>query len=343
MALKRVDAPSAAPSGYGPADLKAAYALPSGGAGATVAVVDAYDDPSAERDLATYRARFGLPECSTANGCFRKVNQRGEAGSLPTPDVGWAGEIALDVDMVSAVCPACHILLVEADSSADADLGTAVGTAVSMGARYVSNSYGGPESPGETDEDAQWYHHPGVAITASSGDDGYGVSYPASSPYVTAVGGTTLTRDGSARGFSETAWSGAGSGCSAYEPRPPWQTDATGCERRAVADVSAVADPETGLAVYNSYQDTGWNVYGGTSAAAPIVAAMYALAGTPGPQDDPVTYPWAHPGAFHDVTSGANGACDVAVLCKAVAGWDGPTGLGAPNGVDGFAPGAAAD
>jgi hypothetical protein len=156
---------------------------------------------------------------------------------------------------------------------------------------------------------------------------------------VTAVGGTSLTRDGSARGWGETAWSGAGSGCSAYEPKPTWQTSATGCAKRAVADVSAVADPKTGVAVYNTYQDTGWSVYGGTSAAAPVVAAIYALAGTPGAQDDPVTYPWAHPTTLNDVTSGSNGACTPNVLCHAGPGWDGPTGLGTPNGTASFTAG----
>ena len=174
-------------------------------------------------------------------------------------------------------------------------------------------------------------------MTASTGDDGYGVSYPAASPYVTAVGGTSLTRDGSARGWTETAWSGAGSGCSAYEAKPSYQASVnTGCSRRAVADVSAVADPNTGVAVYQTYGGSGWAVYGGTSASSPIIASVYALAGTPGAGDNPASYPYAHTGNLFDVTTGTNGSCSPAQLCHAGAGWDGPTGLGTPNGSAAF-------
>jgi hypothetical protein len=187
--------PRAVPNGYGPADLQSAYALPSAtaGNGQTVAIVDAFDNPNAEADLAVYRAQFGLTPCTTANGCFSKVNQTGQPGPLPNPDAGWAAEISLDIQMVSAVCPNCHILLVEANTNLNADLYTAVNTAVALGAKFVSNSYGSAESPGQVDADAN-FNHPGVAITVSSGDSGYGVSYPAASKYVTAVGGTSLTR-----------------------------------------------------------------------------------------------------------------------------------------------------
>ncbi|MFI8275575.1 putative Ig domain-containing protein [Streptomyces sp. NPDC085929] len=335
-------APNILPSGYGPTDLQGAYALPaSAGAGATVAIIDAYDDPNAESDLATYRSQYGLPACTTANGCFKKVDQNGGT-NYPTADSGWAGEISLDVDMVSAVCPQCHILLVEANQPSMADLGAAVNRAVTMGAKYVSNSYGGGEDSTDASSDASYFNHPGVAITVSSGDSGYGVEYPAASQYVTSVGGTSLSRaDGTARGWSESVWgtssggNGAGSGCSAYTTKPSWQSD-SGCAKRTVSDVSAVADPATGLAVYDSYQASGWNVYGGTSASAPIIASVYALAGTPAASSYPSSYPYAHTSSLNDVTSGANGSCGSSYLCTAKSGYDGPTGLGTPNGVAAF-------
>jgi putative Ig domain-containing protein len=345
FALRRTDlntvrslAPNATPSGLGPTDLTSAYKLGSGGTGATVAIVDAYDDPNAESDLATYRSQYGLPACTTANGCFRKVNGSGQSSPLPTADTGWAGEISLDVDMVSAVCPSCHILLVEASSPNDAPLFGAINTAVSLGAKYVSNSWGGGETSTETSTDSQYLNHPGVAITVSSGDDGTGAEYPASSRYVTAVGGTSLSPSSTTRGWTERAWSGAGSGCSAYETKPTWQTVTTNCSRRAEADVSAVADPATGVAVYQTYGASGWSVYGGTSASAPIVAGVYALAGTPGASDYPASYPYAHQTNLFDVTSGTNGSCG-APLCTAGTGWDGPTGLGTPNGTAAFTAG----
>ncbi|SDJ04845.1 hypothetical protein SAMN05444157_1461 [Frankineae bacterium MT45] len=323
-------APMTLPYGFGPSSLIAAYGLDaSRGSGETVAIVDAYNNPNAESDLAIYRSTYGLPSCTTANGCFRKVNQSGATSPLPATNSGWAGEIALDVDMVSAICPQCNILLVEANSSYLSDLGTAVNTAVSLGAKFVSNSYGGGDSSGLD----SYYNHPGVAITASTGDSGYGVSYPASSPYVTAVGGTSLSVASNARGFTETAWAGAGSGCSTLASQPTFQLGvATGCTKRAVADVSAVANPNTGVAVYNG----GWGVYGGTSASSPIIASVYALAGTPPSGDYPNTYPYLHTGDLNDVTSGTNGTCSVHQLCSAGTGWDGPTGLGTPNTANAF-------
>ena len=337
--------PNATPSGYGPTDLQSAYALPSSaGAGATVAIVDAQDDPNAAADLSTYRSQYGLPACTTANGCFRKVDQNGGT-SYPTADSGWAGEISLDLDMVSAVCPQCHILLVEATSANMDDLGTAVNRAVTLGAKYVSNSYGGGEDSTDTTSDSSYFNHPGVAITVSSGDDGYGVEYPAASRYVTAVGGTSLSRAGNARGWTESVWGssaggeGAGSGCSAFDAKPSWQTD-TGCARRTVADVSAVADPNTGLAVYDSYQASGWQVYGGTSASSPIIASVYALAGTPAAGSTPSSFPYSHTGSLNDVTTGANGSCGSSYLCTAKAGYDGPSGLGTPNGTAAFTSGS---
>ncbi|GAC1356558.1 MAG: peptidase S8 [Ktedonobacteraceae bacterium] len=327
------------PAGYNPADLQSAYNLPSAnaGSGQTVGIVDAYDDPKAESDLGVYRSQFGLPPCTTANGCFRKVNQSGGT-KYPKANGGWAQEISLDLDMVSAICPNCHILLVEASSSSLTNLGTAVNEAAKLGANEISNSYGGGESSSDTSYDTSYYNHPGIAITVSSGDSGYGVQYPAASQYVTAVGGTTLTRNsGTARGWSETAWSGAGSGCSAYDPKPSWQKD-TGCSKRTVADVSAVADPNTGVSVYDSYSyqgQSGWLVFGGTSVASPIIASVYALAGNA----SIVTYgsyPYSHTSNLNDVTSGSNGSCGGSYLCTAGTGYDGPTGNGTPNGSGGF-------
>lgn len=333
--------PAATPAGYGPSDLQSAYALAAASAGAgvgqTVGIVDAYDDPNAAKDLSTYRSTFGLPPCTTANGCFRKVNQSGGT-SYPRHNGGWAQEISLDLDMASAICPNCRILLVEAKTASFANLGAAEDTAVRLGATVVSNSYGGNDASDATY--GSYYRHPGVAITASSGDSGYGVEYPASSDYVTAVGGTTLTRaGGTARGWTETAWSGAGSGCSAYNAQPSWQAAVnTGCSRRAVADVSADANPNTGVAVYDSFSyqgQSGWLVFGGTSVASPIIASVYALAGNAATVTDG-SYPYAHPAALNDVTSGSNGTCSPSQLCTARVGWDGPTGLGTPNGTGGF-------
>jgi N-acetylneuraminic acid mutarotase len=330
--------PAVTPDGYGPSDLDSAYDLPSGsaGSGATVGIVDAFDYPQAEAELAIYRAQYGLSACTTANGCFTRVDQRGGT-DFPMEDPSWQREEALDLDMVSAICPNCHIVLVEADDNDLNNLGVAVNQAVAQGAGFVSNSYGGDEDPSELQGDTAFFDHPGVAITASTGDLGFGVQYPAASPHVTGVGGTSLVKDSSARGWAETAWSGAGSGCSAIEPKPAFQQD-SGCANRSVADVSAVADPDTGVAVY---VQGAWREFGGTSVASPVIASTYALAGASSAGSDPVTFPYANTSALHDVTSGANGSCGGTYLCTAGAGYDGPTGLGTPNGVAAFTGGPA--
>ena len=325
--------------GLNPTDLQSAYALPSAtaGGGMTVAIVDAYDYPTAEADLGVYRNQFGLPPCTTANGCFKKVNQNGVKGSYPKTDSGWALEMALDLDMVSAACPNCKIILVEAQNSSMANLGTAVNTAVVLGANVVSNSYGGGEYSGEASAEITYFKHPGVAITVSSGDSGYGVEFPAASQYVTAVGGTTLAKASNPRGWSETTWSGSGSGCSAFVGKPAWQKD-SGCAKRTVADVSAVADPATGVAVYDNtaYQGRkGWWVIGGTSVSSPLVGAIYALAGNAASLTYG-SYPYGHTAAFNDVTSGSNGKCGGSYLCTAGVGFDGPTGIGTPSGTGGL-------
>ncbi|MBY8883098.1 carboxypeptidase regulatory-like domain-containing protein [Actinacidiphila acidipaludis] len=335
-----------APHGLGPADLAAAYGLPAdGGGGATVAIVDAYDNPNAASDLAVYRAQFG--EAPLAPGQFVKVNQSGQQGNYPAANADWGAEISLDLDMVSAVAPKANILLVEAESAGFDDLGAAVDKAVALGADYVSNSYGsgytatpGSGEPSFISDYEHYYDHPGVAVVASSGDGNYGVSFPASSPHVTSVGGTSLVRDPStARGWTESVWNshggGPGSGCSVIEPKPSFQKD-TGCGHRTVADVSAVADPVTGVAVYDTFGQSGWAQYGGTSASSPIIAATYAVAGPVAEGTYPNSYPYAHSGSVNDVTTGSNGTCAPAYLCTAGPGYDGPTGLGTPNGTAAF-------
>ncbi|HXM56959.1 MAG TPA: S8 family serine peptidase [Candidatus Dormibacteraeota bacterium] len=349
LALRRADAasvtrlapgaitPNALPSGFGPADLLSAYNLPAGaGAGQTVAIVDAFSNPNIASDLATYRTTFGL---GAAN--LTIVNQSGQTSPLPSTDVGWGEEESLDVDMVSAIAPAAHIILVEANDNSLANLGAAVNEAVALGAKFVSNSYGGGESPSETTSDTQFYNHPGVAVTASSGDSGFGVEFPAAATNVIAVGGTSLVRNTSARGWGETVWSGAGSGCSADIAKPARQANvATNCARRAVADVAAVADPNTGVAVADTFGTGGtFFVFGGTSVAAPIIASVFAVAGAPAAGSTPANFPYANPSSLNDVTSGTNSRrCRTSqgVLCRAAVGWDGPTGLGTPNGTGAF-------
>ncbi|HKU81802.1 MAG TPA: S8 family serine peptidase, partial [Candidatus Tumulicola sp.] len=261
-------------SGYGPPDYDSAYHLPTGalaGKGQKIAIVDAYDDPNAESDLQVYRSQYGLPTCTTANGCFKKVNQEGQQGNYPQANAGWAGEESLDVDMVSAVCPHCKIILVEANSNYFNDLGASVNEAIKLKANVVSNSYGGGEGYTSNPD----YDHPGHIITASSGDGGYGAQQPCSLSTVVCVGGTTLAKGGSGtRGWTEAGWRDAGSGCSALVTKPTWQTD-TGCTMRSEADTSAVA---VGAAVYDTYQNRGWIVLDGTSVSSPLIAAVFGLA-----------------------------------------------------------------
>ncbi|HKU68548.1 MAG TPA: S53 family peptidase [Candidatus Baltobacteraceae bacterium] len=316
--------PAASVAGYHPSDLRSAYGLVTASAGSgkgvTVAIVDAFDDPRAESDLQTYRAQFGLPVCSSANGCFKKVVD------TKRTNTGWAEEESLDVDMVSAICPNCHILLVEAASTSTADLSTAEKYATSS-AKYVSNSWSGNEGTKTYDSD---YNVAGKIITAATGDSGFNATaqWPAILPSVVGVGGTKLS---SISPRTESAWSGAGSGCSKVYAKPTWQSMATGCSRRAQSDVSAVADPNTGVAVYDTYHVAGWLVFGGTSVATPITASIYALSGNT--ESNATLY--ANRLKLFDVTSGSNGSCG-APLCKAGAGWDGPTGLGSPNGVSAY-------
>ena len=248
-------------------------------------------------------------------------------------DVGWDQEQALDLDMASAMCPNCKILLVQATSASYANLAAAVNTAASIaGVNAISNSYGGGESGTTTYASA--YNHPGIAITASTGDSGYGASFPATSPNVIAVGGTRLVTAANTRGWSETAWTSGGSGCSTVYAKPSFQHDPS-CGARMEADVSAVADPATGVAVYGPTGSGtyGWMVFGGTSASAPIIAGIYGVTNHH-PTGAATIY--ANSSLLFDVTSGANGTCSVSYFCHAGAGYDGPTGLGTPNGPGAF-------
>ncbi len=383
---------------HSPANLLSAYGLAgvSPPRAQTIALVDAYDDATIASDLETFDSHFGLPPCNEANGCLRKVNQSGASAPLPASsgetERGWAVEIATDVEVAHGVCQSCQILLVEANSNENKDLYTAEQTAAALGASEISNSWGGEEPLA----DNQAFNHPGIVITASAGDDGYldwfseelseAAEYPASSPHVVAVGGTRLTLNAETGAWEgETVWNdggksngnveplgAGGGGCSASFLAPGWQqslTDwpAVGCEdRRAVADVSADADPDSGVAVYDSTeykQRKGWAMIGGTSVAAPIIAAGFALAGGA----HGVAYPArtlyenlaTDPAALHDVVSGSNGECLAAVrkngeakcspeeeaqtcasraICLAGSGYDGPTGVGTPASINAFLP-----
>ena len=394
--------------GLRPQDLRGAY-FPGEQADApvpepqTIALVDAYDDPNAEADLEVYDHEFSLPSCTEANGCFEKVNQVGETGHPPVASGereqeeadGWALEISLDIEMAHAVCQNCHVVLVEADNSENASLEAAEDTAAgTIGATEVSNSWGGEEPL----VDSAAFDHPGIVITVSAGDDGYlnwdaskeeveggvkigGVNYPASSPHVVAVGGTSLTLSSPAETrSSETVWNDGGGGCSLGFMAQEWQRDvpdwsSVGCEgRRAVADVAADADPYTGVAVYDSVpyvragsglknaRVIGWTPIGGTSVASPIIASMFALAGGSHGVEYPSKTLYSHLGSagLYDVTEGGNGKCDDdyssgctgsvsplsvtdcgqgVLICNAAFGYDGPSGVGAPNGIEAFRPG----
>lgn len=333
---------SSAPPATGktPADIQSAYnitGLASGGR--TVAIVDAYGYPNLERDLGVYRSQFGLPACTVNNGCLTIMNQNG-GNKLPRFNSGWADETALDVDAVSAACPDCKILVVQATTASITNLGTAVATAAKQpGVVAISNSYGGGDSADSTY--GAYYNHPGIAVTASTGDNGYsGSSYPASSSYVTAVGGTSLVKNTSTRGWGESAWSGSGSGCSSVNAALPAAANfGTGCGKRASADVAAVADPQTGLAVFapSSSTTSSWAQYGGTSLSSPLIAAMYALSGNSGSSTALAnSLPYTNSGTFNDVASGSTGTCSTSQWCLSGTGWDGPTGVGTPNGVAGL-------
>jgi hypothetical protein len=388
--------------GLTPADLASAYGFSPavGGAGQTVAIVDAYDDPDIEKDLGTFDGEYGLPACTTANGCFEKVGQTGSTTSLPAADTtGWSLEMSLDVETVHSVCESCKILLVEAESESLANLAAAVNEAVTLKATEVSNSYGALESEMGTSEQAA-YNHPGVVIAASAGDSGY-LSWdevaafllapgmpnaPASLPSVVAVGGTSLELEANGTRASESVWndsgrpsyeefkefSATGGGCSTLFAAPSWQLSTPGWAsadcgtKRLDNDVSAVADPYTGFDIYDSYiYETeftpGWLTVGGTSLSTSLISALYGLAGGSHGVGYPAATLYAHLGdasALYGVTTGGNGYCDGeangpcgepaineeigdidcegTTACDAAPGFDGPSGVGTPNGLRAF-------
>jgi PKD repeat protein len=386
--------------GLTPADLETAYGVDSeGGTGQTVAIVDAYDDPNVAGDLASFDAHYGIHECAE---CFRKLNQQGNAGPLPSADrSGWSVEISLDVEAVRAICHGCHIVLLEASSASYENLATAVRSAASLGASEISNSYGGPEEGIELTGTASAYEHPGIVITAATGDDGWedwnlleeAPNAPATLPDVVAVGGTTLDLQSDGSRESETVWNNypgvsgvkkpgyaTGGGCSALFTGKLWQRrapgfSAAGCgTHRLAADVSADADPYTGLDVYDSYDycttvkceesffyKGDWHTVGGTSLASPLIAGMYALAGGSHGAAYPSLSLYGHLGepSLYDVTVGGSGFCggepasicghpnseyerlldcEGATSCDAAPGLDGPSGVGTPNGLEAFRP-----
>lgn len=346
--LRRPAASSASSvPGYGPVSLRGAYNLTAAasrdGRGSIVAIVEAYQDPAATADLAVYRSHFRLPACTRASGCLRITNEHGGTAKLPAPNAAWATDQSIGLDVVSALCPRCRLLLVEASSNSLTDLGTAEDTAVAKGARFVFNGWDGIEFLGQG-AFARYFNHPGAAIVFGAGDTGYGTSFPADLQYVTAVGGTTLNRSKfNARHWAETAWTGTNSGCSILEAKPSWQrADASasaGCLNRTENDVAADADPGTGAAIYDSFGTSkSWAEDGGTALAAAIITAAYALAGAPAPHSYPASYPYQHAGHLYDVRFGSNGACGLTreYLCTAGVGYDGPTGLGTPHGTAAF-------
>jgi|HubBroStandDraft_2_1064218.scaffolds.fasta_scaffold88127_2 hypothetical protein len=319
-------------------DLQAAYGVAqvakSNGKGSKVAVVAAYGYPNASGDLAIYRKKMGLPACSISIGCLKLVNQRGRLTPLPKPNADasddWRPEEALDLDMISAICPNCKLVLVQTNTNKATDLAAGVNAAAALGAVAISNSYsGGEESAGDSA-----YAHSGRAITASSGDDGTGAKQPCSFAGVVCVGGTTLLATSTGRGWSERAWRYAGSGCSQYVSKPSWQR-LPGCAMRAETDISAIADPATGVAFYAS--SGGWQQAGGTSVSAAIVAAMFAL-GPSAARTNAPQWIWRHRGGstYHDIILGDNGDCSISYLCHARQGYDGPTGWGTPAQIAGF-------
>jgi subtilase family serine protease len=326
------------PAGYGATDLESAYRLPlTRGSGQTIAIVDAFDDPTAAQDVSVYRKTFGLPPCTSASGCFRKLNQQGQANHYPAYDPSWSIEMSLDLDMMSAACPLCHIVLVEANSALIQDLAASENTAAALGVAAVSNSYGLQEFNGMQPL-AKFYTHRGTTVVASSGDTGFSIaSFPAVLANVVSVGGTELSPSTSRRGWSETAWSFGSSGCSAYVNKPSWQDD-NHCFMRTVADMSAVAD---NITAYDSNLPSGFEglqpgfiVVAGTSASAPFIAGVIGLAGNG--HTFTAAFPYQHRSGFFDVRAGSNGFCGGDYLCNAVRGYDAPTGLGTPNGIAGL-------
>jgi subtilase family serine protease len=317
-------------SGFGPPDFQARYNLPSAtkGTGQIVAIVDAYDNPDVASDLAVYRSNYGLP---VAN--FTKYNQTGQTSNYPQGNTGWGGEIDLDVDMVSASCPNCTIYLIEANSNSDSDLYTAEKEAVTLGAKIVTNSWGG----GGGGSDSA-FKSPGVVYLASSGDGGYGEQDPADFTNVVSIGGTQFGKTGST--YTETVWRDTGGGCSVVA-KPSWQND-PGCTKRTGNDIAAVAS--INVAYYDTYGGHGWGIVGGTSVASPLLAGVYGLAANAAKHTSGKPF-WKLKKKklqkdFNVISSGNDGTCGGSYLCTAGTGqfgtYSGPTGFGTPNGIGAF-------
>jgi subtilase family serine protease len=342
------------PAGYGPDQFHGGYALGTEAPQPqTIAIVDAFNDPTIRADLTTYDTTYGIAELPTCTAtvtaaCFLQVNQRGEASPLPAAEPGWDLEISLDVETAHELCQNCKIDLVEARTSSLLNLDTAEQEAVKLGATEISNSWGTKREPLREPLDNADFNHPNIAVVAATGDEGYRrFGFPASSPDVIAAGGTTLNLTNIGGGYSwasEESWSGSGSGCSRYFTAQSWQPLASGWPstlcgaKRAVADVSADANPETGAAVYDStgYEgEFGWFQVGGTSLSSPIIASVYALAGNAASVEYPASLPYATVAGLHDITAGpATGKCLLA--CRPRKGYDTPTGLGSPMGTAAF-------
>jgi hypothetical protein len=328
---------TSAPSAGTPLYLQQAYDLTalaaSAGSGRVIAIVDAYNDPTAASDLAYYRTSFGLPPCTVGSGCLSIVGQTGTSTLPSATNTGWGEEESLDLDAVSALCPNCHILLVEANSAGTSDLETAEQAALASGATLISNSWGGQQAPGYAASD---FSRAGVAVLAATGDWRYNSDdelpgWPASLASVDAIGGTTLTASTTPRGFTETGWADTTSGC-ADQAKPVYQTD-TGCAGRAYGDISADADPASGISGYDSAIG-GWAVFGGTSLATPLTAAYYALIGGSAGEGN-AAWDYAQGDLLNDPLSGNNSngaACTPSYICNAGVGYDGPTGMGSISG-----------
>jgi len=334
-----------------PARLHAAYSLPTttpGSSGQTIAIVDAYDDPYAKSDLDFFSQYFGipvLPNCSASvtTSCFQKVNQTGATSPLPAYNSGWAEEISLDLDAAHATCQDCKILLVEANTASMSDIAAAEARALALGATEVSNSYGVAEKGLSTTQFntlSPVYARSGVAIVAGAGDSGYGAAFPADVNTVVAAAGTTLTIDTTTGAWvSEKVWNLTGSGCSKWASSFAWQTATSGWSKtkcgskRGIGDVAAPGDPNSGLYVrFNGV----WYIIGGTSLSSPVIAGVYGLAANTQATTYPGSVPYANQASFHDIVKGSNGSCGGTTMCTAATGYDGPSGLGTPNGLGGF-------
>jgi subtilase family serine protease len=333
------------PNGYSPSQIRHAYGfdqISNQGTGQIIGIVDAYDDPNAEADLAVFNQQYSLPVCTSANGCFRKIHS---GSRLPAANANWSLEIALDIEWAHAIAPKATILLVEASTNSLSDLLAGVNAAVRNGASVVSMSWTVGEFKSETSQDNHFVSS-GVTYLAASGDAGTGVAYPASSPDVVGVGGTALTLDANGNYLREVAWSGSGGGMSAFEREPLYQSlfgipyDAHGY--RGAPDVSYNASPATGFSVYDSVPyggASGWFRVGGTSAGSPQWAALVAIANSMRVANRKARLSSTNaslyalskksPAAnFHPVTAGTNGACGS--LCTASTGYDYVTGIGTP-------------